>query len=213
MRKRYLDLDHDQYLRIHKSIAELFYQQADPSANFLWLGDNHRAFSELVHHLTQARMWKLLDKTLCNLEFIEKKCKLGMGFDLIGDYLECCQDSSSSTTGSGNNSSGSSSVEEKENAASSSSSSSNYSGLLWKGHEMERERVDEFRKFFTGNVHILSHLPHLTYQQAANSPDTSAPAIVTHDGREKGDNAEPATVAQSCWLVCKRSLLSVSQSE
>jgi hypothetical protein len=34
-----------------------------------------------------------LEKTLCSLTFIEKKCKLGMSADLISDYLLAIDDS------------------------------------------------------------------------------------------------------------------------
>jgi len=38
------------------------------------------------------------------------------------------------------------------------------------------ETVKQFSSFVSNTIHIISHLPHLTYQQAANQPDTSAVA-------------------------------------
>lgn len=37
--------------------------------------------------------------------------------------------------------------------------------------------LTEFRTFLSSNAHIISQQPHLLFQQAANQPDTSKPAV------------------------------------
>jgi len=47
---------------------------------------NTRQLSELPFQLRKAKMWKKLEDTLCNLQFIYSKCGAGMVYDLIMDY-------------------------------------------------------------------------------------------------------------------------------
>ena len=91
--KRYLDFDQEHDIKIHKLLAEYYYAKADPSFDNSWSGNDIRSISELPYHLTKAKLWKALEKVLCNLTFIEKKCSLGMTADLIGDYLLATEDS------------------------------------------------------------------------------------------------------------------------
>jgi len=46
----------------------------------------HRTLSELPYHLTAAHAWSKLESVLCDLEFIEAKCRSGMADALLEDY-------------------------------------------------------------------------------------------------------------------------------
>jgi WD40 repeat protein len=48
-------------------------------------GDAH-AFSELCHHQTTGHLWRRLSLTLCDLDFLQGKCRAGMVYDLVADY-------------------------------------------------------------------------------------------------------------------------------
>jgi WD40 repeat protein len=43
-------------------------------------------FDHLVYHLVQAREWHELSVTLCNLDFLEARCREGSVYDLENDY-------------------------------------------------------------------------------------------------------------------------------
>eukprot|EP01119_Soliformovum_irregulare_P015829 TRINITY_DN4519_c0_g1_i1.p1 TRINITY_DN4519_c0_g1~~TRINITY_DN4519_c0_g1_i1.p1 ORF type:complete len:1529 (-),score=494.33 TRINITY_DN4519_c0_g1_i1:1256-5488(-) len=92
IRKRYLDMDLEYDIKTHRSLAEYFLEKADPVQDGSWGGSSLRSFSELPHHLIKAKMWKVVDQTLCSLTFIETKCTLGLAFDLNGDYVEACSE-------------------------------------------------------------------------------------------------------------------------
>lgn len=70
----------------HQGLAEYF---AEPS---LWTekdkkkNPNLRKVSELPYQQTSGELWDEIEKTLCNLHFIEAKCAAGMTYDLIHDY-------------------------------------------------------------------------------------------------------------------------------
>lgn len=51
--------------------------------------------------------------------------------------------------------------------------------------------VHEFVLFVTGQCHILAKYPTLTFQQAANQPDSTAPAIVAQHIQEIGHESRP----------------------
>ena len=55
-------------------LATYFCHLADPEGDLSWSSYHRRGMSEVAHHQTQARMWKELDSTLCDLAFIETKC-------------------------------------------------------------------------------------------------------------------------------------------
>jgi len=131
VRKRYLSVKNNE-LRTHKLLANHFHERLRSSD-----GDDRRAVSELPHHLVHAQMWAELESILCDLGFVQLKCRLGMAFDLLADYNEALA-----------------------------------TDHMWDG----RARIEEFQAFFAANVHVLSQLPDLTIQQAANQPDSSAPA-------------------------------------
>lgn len=45
-----------------------------------------RKVAELPYHLIQAELWKDLEGTLCDLDFIEAKCAAEMTYDLVTDF-------------------------------------------------------------------------------------------------------------------------------
>jgi WD40 repeat protein len=48
-------------------------------------GDIH-AFSELCHHQTAGHQWEKLSSTLCDLDFLQGKCRAGLAYDLVADF-------------------------------------------------------------------------------------------------------------------------------
>eukprot|EP01113_Clastostelium_recurvatum_P018405 TRINITY_DN2169_c0_g1_i12.p1 TRINITY_DN2169_c0_g1~~TRINITY_DN2169_c0_g1_i12.p1 ORF type:complete len:2586 (+),score=522.10 TRINITY_DN2169_c0_g1_i12:146-7903(+) len=142
--KRYLE-GGDAAVRMHRLLAEYFHKQADPTRDRSWKGQA-RAISELPYHLIRAKMFKEAEAILTDLTFIERKCSLGMTFDLIGDYNEMTQNT-------------------------------NARSFIGSGLTPESlNRVKEFGKFVMECSHILSRQPSLTFQEASNQPDNSAPA-------------------------------------
>src|SRR5207247_668013 len=47
---------------------------------------NVRKVSELPFQQRRGEIWEELERTLCDLGFIEAKCSAGMTYELIGDY-------------------------------------------------------------------------------------------------------------------------------
>lgn len=78
----------------HKMLADYFYalpmwkeRESEKEASLrLRKIPDHRRAAELPHHLTRAEDWDRLERTLCDLRFIEAKCAAGMTYDLIADY-------------------------------------------------------------------------------------------------------------------------------
>ncbi len=75
--KRYLmgETDRD---KVHKIITDYF--------DTRWQEPYVRALDELPHQRTKAKDWEGLERILTDLIFIEKKCAVGMTYDLIADY-------------------------------------------------------------------------------------------------------------------------------
>ena len=63
-------------------------EKDSPKSNKKVWRENVRAVSELPHHLIKAQMWSELDTVLCDLGFVEMKCRMGMAFDLVADLTE-----------------------------------------------------------------------------------------------------------------------------
>ncbi|KAN0022174.1 hypothetical protein ACTFIU_004345 [Dictyostelium citrinum] len=141
----------DSSVKIHKSLANYYLNKADPDNTKHWSGEESVAFSELPYHLTKARLFTQLEETLCNLKFVERKCKFGLAFELISDYLEITGDDL---------------VNEKEK------NSLNAPSRLIKNKEI-LEHIKDFCDFISANTHILSKSPELTFQQAFNQPNKS----------------------------------------
>ena len=75
----------------HALLAGYFKSQVDPSGEGLYDGTDERAFCELPYHLMAAGAWKELEETVCNLNFVISKCRLG----LAHHFLEDCSPSTS----------------------------------------------------------------------------------------------------------------------
>ncbi|MCX5800590.1 MAG: AAA family ATPase [Candidatus Eisenbacteria bacterium] len=75
-------------VRVHRHEALAGYFGHQP----LWIEKeaqenvNLRKMSELPYQQTHGKLWNEIEKTLCDLHFIEAKCAAGMTYDLIGDY-------------------------------------------------------------------------------------------------------------------------------
>jgi hypothetical protein len=88
VRKRYLDHDQEYERNIHKELGGYFMERADPSGDKSFESQDARALGEISHHFFKSRQWKILWEILCNLDFVESRCKLGNTLDLVCDYLE-----------------------------------------------------------------------------------------------------------------------------
>ncbi|MCX9011172.1 MAG: DUF4062 domain-containing protein [Candidatus Methanoperedens sp.] len=73
---------------VHRRLAEYFHRKADPIGDATWTGNYPRGLSVLAYHQTRGQTWKELEEMLCNLEFIEAKCSVGMTYELIDDYRQ-----------------------------------------------------------------------------------------------------------------------------
>ena len=72
----------------HNLLAEYFgnqplWQKEDSSR-----APNLRKVSELPYQLIYAQLWDFVDKTLCDLNFIEAKCTARMTYELVTDFNE-----------------------------------------------------------------------------------------------------------------------------
>ncbi len=138
VKKRYLSIAKSE-IKIHEKIAQHFYSRADPKTDGTWLGaTDQRAIRELPYHLTAGKMWKQLQKVLCDMSYIEIKCSYEMTFDLIADYNLACAEDTEEFAG--------------------------------------KQEIREFMNFVKSSAHVLSKNPSLSFQQAANQPDHTAPA-------------------------------------
>eukprot|EP01130_Rhizamoeba_saxonica_P002249 TRINITY_DN12091_c0_g1_i1.p1 TRINITY_DN12091_c0_g1~~TRINITY_DN12091_c0_g1_i1.p1 ORF type:complete len:1481 (-),score=314.78 TRINITY_DN12091_c0_g1_i1:27-4469(-) len=72
---------------IHSDLADYFQKAGDPDEDGRWAGENKRAYEFTPYHLVKSGNWENLEKCLCNLVFIEKKCSYGLAYDLVSDYL------------------------------------------------------------------------------------------------------------------------------
>ncbi|GFS23877.1 telomerase protein component 1 [Elysia marginata] len=143
---RYLkSSDNSVEVNIHKLLAAFFRNQADPQKDFTWQSKNVRGFVELPYHLAAAGCLKELEDVLCNHQFIQAKCQLGMAAKLLEDFSPQVP-------------SGVSRLQEKHFAAFQST-----------------QRVQEYRSFVSRNFEILSSYPALEWQQAINEPCSSIP--------------------------------------
>ncbi len=70
----------------HADIATYFHDMADPERNQSWKGDNPRPFLEVAFHLAGAQCLDELCETLCDLRFVETRCRHGQVISLQADY-------------------------------------------------------------------------------------------------------------------------------
>jgi WD40 repeat protein len=71
---------------LHGQIADYFRGLADPGGNQSWEGVSERPFLQLVYHLAGARQLGDLCHTLCDLLFIQARCRHGQVVPLQADY-------------------------------------------------------------------------------------------------------------------------------
>ena len=78
----------DEKLRQHSGLAQFFGDQPLQIEKDGRRNPNLRKVSELPFQQMQGERWNDLERTLCDLEFIEAKCAAGMTYQLVGDYQE-----------------------------------------------------------------------------------------------------------------------------
>ena len=78
--------DHGDPADVHSDIATYFRELADPEGNQTWKGNNPRPFLQVMFHLVGAQRSEELCQTLCDLRFVEARCRHGHVFELIADY-------------------------------------------------------------------------------------------------------------------------------
>eukprot|EP00005_Dracoamoeba_jomungandri_P014410 CAMPEP_0174272484 /NCGR_PEP_ID=MMETSP0439-20130205/51414_1 /TAXON_ID=0 /ORGANISM="Stereomyxa ramosa, Strain Chinc5" /LENGTH=2345 /DNA_ID=CAMNT_0015363075 /DNA_START=11 /DNA_END=7048 /DNA_ORIENTATION=+ len=140
VKKKYLVYKQEE--ATHRLLASYFLEILFPnglSADEPLAQVHERAISELPYHLTKGSMWSELVAVLCNLNFVEIKCQLGLTFDLVADLSDALH-----------------------------TSEEGYEG---------RDKIQEMWLFVSSNSHILATNPQLTFQQAYNQPEGSAPNV------------------------------------
>jgi len=70
----------------HRRLADYFHNLADPEEDRNWKGENPRPFHEVAFHLAAEQQFGGLCQTLCDLRFVEARCRFGQVFELIADY-------------------------------------------------------------------------------------------------------------------------------
>jgi len=141
--KRYLS-DELVRLKAHNTIADYF--------EIRWREPNHRALDELPYQRTEAKDWEGAERILCDLEFIEFKCTLGMTFDLITDYRTILQIL----------------VEENKN---------NGSNDIVDTFSKNLKNISVFSEFVRCHSHIFKKWPHLVLIDAFNHSNSGPVAL------------------------------------
>eukprot|EP01105_Mastigella_eilhardi_P008303 TRINITY_DN2021_c4_g2_i1.p1 TRINITY_DN2021_c4_g2~~TRINITY_DN2021_c4_g2_i1.p1 ORF type:complete len:1404 (-),score=366.79 TRINITY_DN2021_c4_g2_i1:51-4172(-) len=158
--------------KVHRRLAEYFNDLADPRHNATWAGVA-RGLSELPYHLVFGDTFGELHRILCDLCFIETKCRAGMAFDLVADYLRVSKESAALDTANGSENGGTLdqlAVETTEMAKS-----------FWQRYPVQCNQLKDFQSFVQFRVHVLTKKPFETFALAANLPSKSAPAIAAAD--------------------------------
>ena len=70
----------------HALLADYFRDLADSEKNQSWKGDSPRPFLQVVFHLVGAERSDEYCQILCDLRFVEARCRFGQVFELIADY-------------------------------------------------------------------------------------------------------------------------------
>jgi len=169
--KRYMTR-RDHAVHLHSQLAAFYLALADPTGDRTWASNNARAFSELPYHLLRSGQQQQLEELLCDLVFIRRKCSLGMTFDLVGDMYAALE---------------------------STSSQAQSSSLFSDDEQATASRLESFYRFMTANAHVLSQHAELTLQQAANQPDSSAPAVAARELWARGA-PDAVSGAVSAWV-------------
>ena len=76
----------DKERQLHQLLARYFREEADPSGDRQYKGNNGRAFCELPYHLMAAGLWCELEEIVTNLWFVMSKSRLGLAQELLSDY-------------------------------------------------------------------------------------------------------------------------------
>ena len=76
----------DKERQLHQLLARYFRDEADPSGDKQYKGNNGRAFCELPYHLVSGGLWSELEEIVTNLCFVLSKCRLGLAQELLSDY-------------------------------------------------------------------------------------------------------------------------------
>ncbi len=75
-----------QRLAAHDQLATYFRDLADPEKNRSWTGNSPRPFLEVAFHMLGAQRSDDCCHTLCDLRFVEARCRYTQVFELVGDY-------------------------------------------------------------------------------------------------------------------------------
>jgi WD40 repeat protein len=70
----------------HRSLAGYFGEQKLKTEEDHQQVPNVRKVSELPYHQTHGELWRELEHSLCDLDFVEAKCAAGRTYDLAADY-------------------------------------------------------------------------------------------------------------------------------
>ncbi|KAF2069233.1 hypothetical protein CYY_009450 [Polysphondylium violaceum] len=142
---RYLPNERAQ-ITVQNQFVDFYLSQADPDNNKSWSGDSLKPFEELPYHLLKSKRWDLISNILPDLSFIQTKFNLGLGKDLIENYINSLTEIQSPSL----------------------------SGERWNGYNFSSvNTVEDFSAFIQYQAHHLFKFPHITRQQAFNLPDDS----------------------------------------
>eukprot|EP00736_Rhodelphis_marinus_P009553 Rmarinus@m.20301 len=109
---------------------------------------NLRKLSMEVYHQVQAGQWHYVEKNLCNLDYVDAKCRAGRLGELLEEYQARVHLHNLMDT-----------VQQHR-------------------AEKQFARITDFKFFVQSQAHILTDRPHLCVQQALNQPDKTGPAVV-----------------------------------
>jgi WD40 repeat protein len=185
---------------------------------------NIRKMAELPYQQTYAEMWKELEKTICDLDFVEAKCSAGMAYDLVSDYtllgigrtqpglpfqtawlwksnfrVQCIfcltwhlvkeEELGQMVRCPGCNRE----MKLNEFVTEGEWHSSNLQGKVEKTVRKKQpefpQSMLEFSDFVFSQAHLLSEYPQITFQQAANYPDKTAPAQAAKNSQKLGEES------------------------
>eukprot|EP01132_Coremiostelium_polycephalum_P007523 gene7523-9246_t len=136
-----------QTLLAQNSLAQYYQSISDPTGDKKWLGTKQlKGFLELPYHLMKSKRWDLLSALFLDLQFIETKFQIGLGRDLIDNFLSSINEITSPIL----------------------------SGEQWKGNNFTNvNNVIDFYAFIQYQAHHLERFPIVTSQQALCLPDSS----------------------------------------
>jgi len=140
------------YLTTHYRVADYFLRRCDPLLDRRWTGHYARGTAELPYHQRRAGLWVELARTLSDLLFVQRKCRIGLAYDLVQDYWMCS----------------------KRMHALEQLVRMHYNEQL----AASARAVLEFERFLQSRVHIFSSHPEQVFAAALSLPDRSAPSTL-----------------------------------